>query len=152
LRFLVDAQLPPALARRIEALGHVAKHVADCRLATAADSAIRKHAASTRAVIITKDEDFAVHRLLPGAPHLAIQAENRRFTLTSAVHSFRDGIAVGSSDCKRIQGFEFRRASLRIAAGATIKILRRAVEASRQTSGQFGGHYAPAQSMDDGVQ
>jgi predicted nuclease of predicted toxin-antitoxin system len=68
LRFLVDAQLPPALARRIEALGYVAEHVADCGLATAADSAIRKYAASTDAVIITKDEDFAVHRLLQSGP------------------------------------------------------------------------------------
>ena len=68
MRFLVDAQLPPALARRIEALGHVAEHVADCGLATAADSAIRKYAASNGAVIITKDEDFAVHRLLQSGP------------------------------------------------------------------------------------
>lgn len=68
MRFLVDAQLPPALARRIQALGHVAEHVADCGLATAADSTIREHAASTDAVIITKDEDFAVHRLLQSGP------------------------------------------------------------------------------------
>lgn len=68
MRFLVDAQLPPALARRIHALGHLAEHVADCGLAAAADSAIREFAASTDAVIITKDEDFAVHRLLQSGP------------------------------------------------------------------------------------
>jgi predicted nuclease of predicted toxin-antitoxin system len=64
LRFLVDAQLSPALARQIEALGHSAEHVFECRLGTAADHAIRSYAASTSAVIVTKDEDFAIHVLL----------------------------------------------------------------------------------------
>lgn len=68
MRFLVDAQLPPALARRVEALGHQAQHVADCGLAGAPDDAIWKHAASIGAVIITKDEDFAVRRLLQSGP------------------------------------------------------------------------------------
>ena len=68
MRFLVDAQLPPALARRIEALGHKAEHVADCNLASAPDGLIRDHADRAGAVIVTKDEDFAVHRLLRGGP------------------------------------------------------------------------------------
>jgi predicted nuclease of predicted toxin-antitoxin system len=68
LRFLVDAQLPPALARQIEALGHAAEHVADCGLATAADREIRAYAATVGAVIITKDEDFVVRKLLESGP------------------------------------------------------------------------------------
>jgi predicted nuclease of predicted toxin-antitoxin system len=68
LRFLVDAQLPPALARRLAALGHRAEHVADCGLAQASDDAIRGYATSVSAVIVTKDEDFAVHRVLHGGP------------------------------------------------------------------------------------
>jgi predicted nuclease of predicted toxin-antitoxin system len=68
LRFLVDAQLPPALARRIEALGHSAEHVFDSGLTTASDNAIRLYAAKVGAVIVTKDEDFAVHRLLQEGP------------------------------------------------------------------------------------
>jgi predicted nuclease of predicted toxin-antitoxin system len=64
LRVLVDAQLAPALARRIEALGHSAEHVFDCGLATAPDESIRSYAAKTNAVIVTKDEDFAVRRVL----------------------------------------------------------------------------------------
>jgi len=32
MRFLVDAQLPPALARTLEAGGHEAEHVADIGL------------------------------------------------------------------------------------------------------------------------
>ena len=70
MRFLVDAQLPPALARRIEALGHSAEHVADCGLEAAADEAIRRRAATTGAVIITKDEDFAVRQVLREGPSL----------------------------------------------------------------------------------
>ena len=42
--------------------------MADCRLAAAPDDAIRKYAAGAGAVIITKDEDFAVRRLLQSGP------------------------------------------------------------------------------------
>jgi predicted nuclease of predicted toxin-antitoxin system len=68
LRFLVDAQLPPALARRIEAFGHVAEHVSDCGLASAADRDIRAYAVNVGAVIITKDEDFVVRKMLESGP------------------------------------------------------------------------------------
>ena len=68
MRFLVDAQLPPALARRMEAQGHEAEHVADCGLASASDDAIRGYAERVGAVIVTKDEDFAVHHILSSGP------------------------------------------------------------------------------------
>ena len=51
MRFLVDAQLPPALARGLEALGHQAEHVADCGLAVAPDAAIWKYAAASGGII-----------------------------------------------------------------------------------------------------
>ena len=79
MRFLVDAQLPPALARQIETLGHTAEHVADCGLATAPDDAIRRYAATTGAVIITKDEDFAVRKVLQeGPPVVWVRVGNTR--------------------------------------------------------------------------
>ncbi len=59
MRFLVDAQLPPALARWLATQGHVAEHVADCKLETASDAAIWNFSVGVSAVIITKDEDFA---------------------------------------------------------------------------------------------
>ncbi|EQD33994.1 hypothetical protein B2A_12866, partial [mine drainage metagenome] len=40
MRFLVDAQLPPALARLLEDRGHQAEHVLDCGLERASDAAI----------------------------------------------------------------------------------------------------------------
>ena len=58
MRFLVDAQLPPALARRLTELGHVAEHVYDIGMQAASDHSIWKRATETGAVIITKDEDF----------------------------------------------------------------------------------------------
>ncbi len=60
MRFVVDAQLPPALARWLGDQGHDAVHVKDLDLAEATDSAIWDHAVGTSAVIISKDEDFAV--------------------------------------------------------------------------------------------
>ena len=64
MRFLVDAQLPPALARWLDGEGHDAEHVLDCGLAGADDRAIWDYAATRGAVIVTKDEDFALRRTL----------------------------------------------------------------------------------------
>lgn len=66
MRFLVDAQLPPALARWIVSQGHEAEHVADCGLDTASDAAIWDYAAAAGAVIVTKDEDFAQRKIVEG--------------------------------------------------------------------------------------
>ncbi|HEX3756216.1 MAG TPA: DUF5615 family PIN-like protein [Rhizomicrobium sp.] len=63
MRFIVDAQLPPALARALTKAGYAAAHVADIGLLSATDEAIWKRAMKERAVIITKDGDFAeLHR------------------------------------------------------------------------------------------
>ncbi len=59
MRFVVDAQLPPALARLLESQGHSAEHVADIGLRHAGDTAIWDYALSKEAIILTKDEDFA---------------------------------------------------------------------------------------------
>jgi predicted nuclease of predicted toxin-antitoxin system len=64
MRFIVDAQLPPALARWLAAKGHEAEHVADQQMETASDAAIWDFALQAAAVIITKDEDFAQRRAL----------------------------------------------------------------------------------------
>ena len=64
MRFLVDAQLPPALARWLVQEGHVAEHVVDRQLERAADAAIWDFAVANAATIITKDEDFAQRKVL----------------------------------------------------------------------------------------
>ncbi len=65
MRFLVDAQLPPALARYLSAsMGVDATHVLDLGLLTATDSAIWQFALEHQYVVITKDDDFQVRAAL----------------------------------------------------------------------------------------
>ena len=64
MRFFVDAQLPPALARWLVAAGHQAEHVADRGLQDASDTTIWNSAMLEQAVILTKDEDFAQRHTL----------------------------------------------------------------------------------------
>lgn len=62
MRFVVDAQLPPALAGMIRESGHDAEHVSKVGLLAAADPSIWDYALQHGAAIVTKDEDFP-HRL-----------------------------------------------------------------------------------------
>lgn len=64
MRFLVEAQLPPALARWLTEAGFDAEHVGDCGMQGAPDSAIWDRAMRTQAAIVTKDEDFARRRAM----------------------------------------------------------------------------------------
>jgi predicted nuclease of predicted toxin-antitoxin system len=59
MRFLVDAQLPPALAHWLPQQGHVAHHIEEVDLRHAEDVDIWNRALVDGAIIITKDEDFA---------------------------------------------------------------------------------------------
>lgn len=58
MNFLVDAQLPPAVARWLCDAGHDARAVREVGLREAEDSDIWNYALKTGAVLITKDEDF----------------------------------------------------------------------------------------------
>lgn len=70
MNFLVDAQLPPALARWIVSQGHQATHVFDLGFHTADDPLIWERARNEQAVIISKDEDFVDRWLLSDQPVL----------------------------------------------------------------------------------
>ncbi|HJR57216.1 MAG TPA: DUF5615 family PIN-like protein [Rhizomicrobium sp.] len=73
--FLVDAQLPPALARALAAAGFAVRHVQDVGLLTASDRAILEYAVKEKATIITKDGDFAdMH--MPGATVVWLRVGN----------------------------------------------------------------------------
>jgi predicted nuclease of predicted toxin-antitoxin system len=80
MRFLVDAQLPTALARWIESQGQTAQHVADLQMADASDRAIWQQARKTGAVIISKDADFVTLATLEaeGPPVVWIRLGNTR--------------------------------------------------------------------------
>ena len=60
--FLIDAQLPPALADAFRSAGHEALHVADLGLETARDRDIWEEAMKRSAVLVTKDRDFPLRR------------------------------------------------------------------------------------------
>ena len=60
MRFVVDAQLPPALARWLASQGVEAEHVFDVGLAEAPDAVIWQQAMERVAVVVSKDEDFAL--------------------------------------------------------------------------------------------
>lgn len=86
MRFLIDAQLPPALARWIQHQGHDAQHVFDIGLESASDAVIWTRAAAAKRVIVTKDEDFAQRRgMAPAGPAivwLRIGNTSRGYLLT----------------------------------------------------------------------
>ena len=69
MKLLVDAQLPPALAKWLQPHGHDANHVADIGLAQSPDHSIWALADQTGAVLISGDDDFARMRIwFPDGP------------------------------------------------------------------------------------
>jgi predicted nuclease of predicted toxin-antitoxin system len=58
VNFLVDNQLPLALAQHLRTRGLDCQHVLDAGLAGASDAEICRYAEAQARVIITKDEDF----------------------------------------------------------------------------------------------
>ncbi len=70
MRFLIDAQLSPALKRFLAAQGHEAHHVGDFGMLSAKDGEIRRKAMDLDAVIVTKDRDFFERFDLNNGPQL----------------------------------------------------------------------------------
>jgi len=56
--FLIDANLPPALARALIEAGRQARHVEEAGLRNADDEVIWDYALQQGAIVVTKDEDF----------------------------------------------------------------------------------------------
>ena len=63
MKFIVDAQLPPALCRWLAERGHEAGHVSEFGLLAASDAEIAARVEDDDAVLVTKDEDFTRLRL-----------------------------------------------------------------------------------------
>jgi predicted nuclease of predicted toxin-antitoxin system len=58
VKFLVDNQLPAALARHLQTWGFDCQHVLEAGLDQASDAEICRHADAQERIIISKDEDF----------------------------------------------------------------------------------------------
>lgn len=69
MKFLIDAQLPPVLADFFRLHGHEADNLRDLGLREARDAEIWGHATKTASIIVTKDEDFVIRRVLSKDPH-----------------------------------------------------------------------------------
>ena len=67
-KYLVDNQLPVALARHLAMRGLEAVHVRDLGLGSAADIDIADHARRQELVVVSKDEDFVILSNLHGSP------------------------------------------------------------------------------------
>ena len=80
MRFLVDAQLPPDLARWLTERGHQAEHVLDYDMMESSDHSIWARAVAVAAVIITKHQDFVtLHSVDPnGAAVVWVRIGNTR--------------------------------------------------------------------------
>ncbi len=83
MRFLVDAQLPPGLARRLSEMGHDAVHLHEVMAWEAKDIEVAERANSQGAVLVTKDEDFIdlSHRGVLVVPVLWIRLGNTTNTV-----------------------------------------------------------------------
>ncbi len=67
MRFLIDAQLPPGLARRLSERGHTCDHMNDVGLGAATDERIEAWARARRTATWSKDANFAARvRQPPG--------------------------------------------------------------------------------------
>jgi|ERR1051326_1962542 predicted nuclease of predicted toxin-antitoxin system len=70
MKFLVDAQLPRRLARRLRDAGHEAIHTLDLPSGNrTTDAAINELSARETFVVVTKDSDFVNSFLLRREPH-----------------------------------------------------------------------------------
>jgi predicted nuclease of predicted toxin-antitoxin system len=80
VKFLVDNQLPPALARFIsEELQIEAMHVVDLGLRESSDADVGSHASLNGFVLISKDDDFAtLYSKTPSAGLLWVRLGNCR--------------------------------------------------------------------------
>jgi len=58
VKFIIDNQLPAALAVYLRKKGFDCEHVVEAGLAEASDAELCKHAIANELIIISKDEDF----------------------------------------------------------------------------------------------
>jgi predicted nuclease of predicted toxin-antitoxin system len=90
VKFLVDNQLPAALAKLLVSRGQEVIHVLEAALDTASDEEVWKHAAKNSMVLITKDEDFSRRASRPNASVQVVWVRLgncRKTALFSAFHS-----------------------------------------------------------------
>lgn len=71
-RFIVDEDLPEAVAVELNKMGYWAKHVRQINLRGASDQKVFQYAQSQGATLITADKGFGDIRRFPGGTHYGI--------------------------------------------------------------------------------
>jgi predicted nuclease of predicted toxin-antitoxin system len=105
VKFLVDHQLPPALAHFIQTQGHTAQHVREIGLMSADDRVIWRHSVTNDLILVSKDEDFYFLATQPGSTGKSLWVrigncrtkallENFTLQLPRAVAAFEAGALV----------------------------------------------------------
>ena len=88
MKFLVDSQLPSALARFLTSIGSESVHVLDLGLAQSGDAELWSFAVENKFVLISKDHDFLhfLERTAPNGQLIWVRVRNcRRQTLLEIV-------------------------------------------------------------------
>jgi predicted nuclease of predicted toxin-antitoxin system len=90
--FLVDNQLPRALARFFVSHGFKAEHLLDLGMDEAGDRAVWDYALKGSHVIVTKDEDFLNLALRPGPAAQVIWGRLGNCRKQALLHSFESAL------------------------------------------------------------
>jgi predicted nuclease of predicted toxin-antitoxin system len=94
MRFILDAPLPPRLARVLTALGHHCIHTLELADGNRTpDEILRQLAAAEDRVLITKDGDFADSFLLRGQPPKLLLVSTGNIGNRELEGLFRDSLA-----------------------------------------------------------
>lgn len=105
MKFLVDNQLPAALARFLAARGVACQHVLDVGLEHASDREIWRYSCAEGCVVISKDEDFLYLATAPEAQARLIWVRTgncRRADLLAAVERVWPRIQVALDAGERV--------------------------------------------------
>ena len=92
MRFLVDNQLPLALAQCLRAHGYDCSHVFEAGLEFADDLTIWKRCLAERRIVISKDEDFVYLANRPGDTGLVIWVRLGNCRNPVLLHAFDDAV------------------------------------------------------------
>lgn len=94
MRFLIDNNLPPALALELQALGHDAVHVRELGLSSAPDRTIFDRAAADKRAIIAQDADFSALLACREVSEPSVILFRRRFkSLASVIKLLRQNLS-----------------------------------------------------------
>lgn len=105
MKFLVDNQLPAALARFLNSRGHDAQHVLDVHMDEAGDLDIWNYAVSQGRALVSKDEDFLHLANRPGASGMLVWVRlgnSRKLALLTAFDRALSDIVSALEEGQRI--------------------------------------------------